>query len=169
MQKLYHLELERGQVIRDSALLYKRAIIELIFICLHRSGDYDDGSGLRMLCDDGWDQPISFSSAMRHWRTCRLHSSSPHIRTNYEKDWWASKMCRRNTSKSQLITCAQRYLRSYTFCAGENYPIKIIRFPRNEDTLAMFSFLEHYNIPFHVVGGLPFPSAVVQDSEQSRL
>ena len=38
------------------------------------------------------------------------------------------------------------------FTTGDYYLMKIIRFPHNEDTLAMLTFLEHYAIRFSVVG-----------------
>ena len=170
MQKLYHLELERSQVIRDSALLYKRGIVELqlqIFIGLHRSEDFGDGRGLRMVCDDGWEEPISFTSAMRHWRTCPLHSSSPHIRTNYEEGLVSIKNVEKKYVEQSIDNFYGTLSQELHFSAGENYPIKIIRFPRNEDTLAMLSFLEHYDIPFFVVGEHPLPSTVVQYSEET--
>ena len=169
-QKLYHLELERSQVIRDSAMLYKRSILELqlqIFIGLHRTDDYGDGCGPRMLCDDGWEQPISFTSAMRHWRTCPLHSSSPHIRTDYEEGLVRIKNVPKKFVEKSIDNLYGTISQELHFSAGENYPIKIIQFPRNEDTLAMLSFLEHYAIPFFVVGEHPLPSTVVQNSEET--
>ena len=172
IQKLYHLELERSQIFRDATLLYKRGIVELqlqIFIGLHRSEDYDDGYGLRMVCDDGWDQPISFTSAMHHWRKCPLHSSPPHILTYYEDGLLVSI---KNVQKSYVEKAIDKLYGTISqelhLSTCENYPIKIIRFPRNEDTLAMLSFLGHYHLPFTVVSEHPLPSTVVvQDSEQS--
>ena len=67
----------RGAKLFATKLYYTSKV--LLNLNYKYSEDYEDGHGLRMLCDNGRDHPISFTSAMRHWRTCPLHSPRPEI------------------------------------------------------------------------------------------
>jgi len=161
--------LERGQIFHDLAILYKRSIIELqlqIFISLHKSDDYDDGRGLRMICSNGWNEPISFSSAMQHWRSCHLHVSTPHVRTNYEEGCVSIKKVQKAYVEKTIDNLYGTISEVLHFRPGENYPIKIIRFPHNEDTLALLSFLDHYEIPFSVLNDYPLLSCLRHEKSE---
>ena len=54
------------------------------------------------------------------------------------------------------------------FNPGETYPIRVSQFDRSSDTLALISFLQHYDIPVTVAPKDPIPSTP-QSSSSSVL
>jgi hypothetical protein len=52
------------------------------------------------------------------------------------------------------------------FNAGESFPVKIVRFAQNADTLAMISFLSFYSVPFSVVGNQPVPAETSHETKE---
>jgi len=166
---LHQLQMERSQVFRLSAMFYKRGIIELqllIFIGLHMS--YFDGPVERMLCENGWDAPISFSSAMKHWLTCPKHLVAPFVHTHFED----GMVIINNVKKSEVEKAIENLYGLISdnshFKGGDSLPVKIVRFTHDNDTLAIISFLDHYHIQYFVVDEKPVPIMSVENGKRKE-
>eukprot|EP01036_Dinobryon_divergens_P038149 gene38149-50026_t len=167
MRALHHLQMERSIVFRDSALLYKRGIIDLqlqIFISLH--DHVDDGHQLRMVCDNGWDAPLSFTSAMKHWLNCPKHPSAPCVYTHFEDGLMVIKNTNKKEVEKSIENLYATISQTLHFNAGESFPLKIVRFAQNADTLAMISFLSFYDVNFSIVGDQPVPAESSHDTKE---
>lgn len=160
-----HLQLERSTVFRDSCILYKRGIIELqlsVFINNHEN-TYDE-----FYCDNTAFRK-TFSAAMHHWRSCKHHKVK--ILENYREDKLNLKLFAPEKEVNDSLDYLYETLSGMIhFKAGEEFPIKIVPFGRDADTLAFITFLHHYDIPMFLVSTPPIKalnSTNVKDEKQA--
>jgi hypothetical protein len=86
---------------------------------------------------------------MHHWCNC------PHLKFDVIHDYRENKIDIRLYAEDQAVRKALYHLYGTLsglihFKAGEEYPIKFIPFANQANTLAMITFLSHYQIPLYV-------------------
>jgi hypothetical protein len=58
------------------------------------------------------------------------------------------RICIYDNNKNVEDAIYSKVSESVHFNSGETFPLKVVRFQNNCDTLVMLSFLDHYKIPF---------------------
>ena len=86
-----------------------------------------------------------------------MHQRTPEVLVEYRDGNLLFRAKRGDVEKS-LDNLYNRLSSGIHFNAGERYPLKIIQFKDDSDTLALISFLKHYFVDFYVVPPEPVPT-----------
>jgi hypothetical protein len=145
-KKYVMYEAERAEVFKMASRLYKRGIVEMLlqmFLNLHEK---EEG---QFWCEEH-SYNTTFSSLMRHWRTCKKHQSPPKIITRHVEGLLNinSEQTKVENGLDNLYNSLSKYAH---FNPGNSYPIQVVQFSENYETLAFLTFLDHYSIPTVVV------------------
>jgi hypothetical protein len=148
-----HFEKERSTLFRDASALYKHGIVELqlsVFMNEHEN-DFDTFKcGVEI-------HKKTFTEAMHHWCSCPLNRDLC-ILNNYKEDRVNLRLyADEDAVKNSLYFLYDTLSGLIHFKAGEEYPIRIVPFANSADTLALMTFLKHYDIPMVVTPTHPVP------------
>jgi len=151
-----HYEKERTTVFRDACTLYKRGIIELqLSVFMNYDHECDD---FTFKCDEEIHQK-TFTEAMHHWCVCEHHRHPLEIVNTHKEDSIAVRLyADEQAVKDSLYHLYNTISGLLHFKAGEEYPIRIVPFANQADTLALITFLKHYDIPMFLAQTHPIPA-----------
>jgi hypothetical protein len=161
------LALERTQIFKDATTLYKRGIVELLLQTFLNQHYQENGAFECRDCNGAtaWFD-VNFSSVMRHWRLCPMHSKPPEVINHYEEGLYKV-----DDEKARVIWSIDNLYGTMSnmvhMKVEESFPIKVIPMADKSDTLALLSFLRAYYIPFTVAPDLPVPPIKLNDSTAS--
>jgi len=153
-----HYDKERATLFRDACTLYKRGIIELqLSVFMNYDHDNYENDYDNFYCD-GAPIPKNFTDAMHHWCDCPHHRHPVVIVNEHKEDKIDVRLyAEKDRVKNSLYHLYNTISSLLHFNAGEEYPIKILPFANQSDTLALITFLNHYNIPMFVAKPQPIP------------
>ena len=140
------LHAERTVYLKASLKMFQRGIVELelqVFLGIHKTRSKNNK---QFFCGNppvGYN--CDFSSLMRHWRTCSLHSSPPVIVDKKQVEARQFKSTIQNVENAvdnlyMSLSTSQHF--------KIDYPIKLTPFTEDADTLALVSFLEFYHVDY---------------------
>lgn len=144
--EIHSLQAERTVYLKAALKMFQRGIVELelqVFLGIHSTRSknnkhfYCGSPTISHNCD--------FSSLMRHWRTCSLHTSPPVIVDRKQVEARQFKSTRVNVENAVdnlyvSLSTSQHF--------KTDYPIKLTPFTEDADTLALVSFLEFYKVDY---------------------
>ena len=144
--EVHYLQAERAVYLKAALKIYQRGIVELelqVFLGTHTSRSTN---GKQFFCGS---PPVGhncdFSSLMRHWRTCPLHTTPPVIvdKKQVEARQFKAPLQNVETAVDNLYTSLSTSQHFKT-----DYPIKLTPFTEDADTLALVSFLDFYKVDY---------------------
>ena len=156
-EKEHQLSLERSQIFRDATTLYKRGIIELLLQTFLNMHPQENGQFYCKDCNgtNTWFD-VNFTTLMKHWRLCPLHTREPVVINRYEEGLYKVQ-----DDKARVIWSIDNLYGTISNMVHmkvvDSYPVKVIPMQDNSDTLALLSFLNAYDVPFSVAPDWPVP------------
>lgn len=144
--EIHSLQAERTVYLKAALKMFQRGIVELelqVFLGIHTTRSKNNK---QFFCDSpavGYN--CDFSSLMRHWRTCSLHTSPPVVVDKKQVEARLFKSTQLNVENAvdnlyMSLSTSQHF--------KTDYPIKLTPFTEDADTLALISFLEFYKVEY---------------------
>jgi hypothetical protein len=160
----FQYERERAAFFKASAKLFKRGMLELLLqTCLNRHQTCGKNNN-KFVCGNK-AFPTSFSSIMAHWRTCELeHPTNPPMLLTSAVDGLLKLNATEADVGWAIDNLHNTLSKDLHFDRGETYPIQVVKFADDYNTLALLSFFKHYKIQSVLVGN-EIPSTPPQDDK----